>query len=114
MSDPNLSGRPVGPATVPIDGHVMTPVDARELLQTLERGDRFRCDTRLGRARHRGQISFRDESATHSLHGVIDGNHGSAHFDWICSLDLVPESSAHYSWAGVVATTCDAPLSQSS
>jgi NRPS condensation-like uncharacterized protein len=34
---------------------------------------------------------------------IIDGNHVSAHIDRICPLDLDPENSAHYSWAGVLA-----------
>ncbi len=69
----------------------------------LERSDRFRRDTKLGRIFHRGKISFREKSATDSLHVVIDGTHVSAHIDRICPLDLNPDNSAHYSWAGVLA-----------
>jgi NRPS condensation-like uncharacterized protein len=81
----------------------MTPADARELLRMLESSDRFRRDTKLGRVFHHGKVSFREESATDSLHVIIDGNHVSAHIDRICPLDLDPENSAHYSWAGVLA-----------
>lgn len=69
----------------------------------LEHSDRFRRDTKFGRVFHRGKVSFREESATDSLHVVIDGNHVSAHIDRVCPLDLDPEDSAHYSWAGVLA-----------
>lgn len=103
MSEPNATRRPGRVSTAPPDREVMTPVGTRELLRVLERSGRFRRDTKLGRVFHRGKISFREESATDSLHVIIDGNHVSAHIDRICPLDLDPDNSAHYSWAGVLA-----------
>jgi NRPS condensation-like uncharacterized protein len=82
---------------------VITPAGARDLLRMLEHSDHFRRDTKLGRIFHRGKVSFREKSATDSLHVIIDGNHVSAHIDRICPLDLDPGNSAHYSWAGVLA-----------
>ena len=84
-------------------GEVLDRGDMRDLVHTLERSDRFRRDTKLGRVFHRGKTSYRETSATDSLHLVIDGNHVSAHIDRICPLDLDPHSPAHYSWAGVLA-----------
>lgn len=95
--------KPVGRDAVSSDGEVMEPAELRSLLRLLEYSDRFRRDTSVGRIFHRGKVSFRETSATDSLHVVIDGGHVSAHVDRICPLDLDPASDAHYSWVGVLA-----------
>jgi NRPS condensation-like uncharacterized protein len=86
-----------------MDGEVMDRADLKGLLQTLEHSHCFRRDTTIGRIFHRGKVSFRETSATDSLHVIIDGRHVAAHVDRICPLDLDPASDAHYSWAGVLA-----------
>lgn len=69
----------------------------------LERSDRFRRDTALGRGFHRGQVSYRERSATDSLHVVFDGDRVCAHVDRICPLNLDSERFVHYAWSAIMA-----------
>jgi HAD superfamily hydrolase (TIGR01490 family) len=62
--------------------HHFTTDDPAALLRELEESGRFRRDTRLGAIFHRGQVSLREVSPTHSLHITVGkGNKVSAHVD---------------------------------
>ena len=62
--------------------HHFTTADPEALLRELEDSGRFRRDTRLGAILHRGHVSLREVSPTHSLHiPVGKGNRVSAHVD---------------------------------
>jgi HAD superfamily hydrolase (TIGR01490 family) len=76
---------PVEPAADPVRrgaAHHFTTEDPVALLRELESSGRFRRDTRLGAIFHRGQVSLREVSPTHSLHITVGkGNKVSAHVD---------------------------------
>jgi len=62
--------------------HHFTTQDPVALLRELEESGRFRRDTRLGAMFHRGQVSLREVSPTHSLHIIVGkGNQVTAHVD---------------------------------
>jgi HAD superfamily hydrolase (TIGR01490 family) len=62
--------------------HHFTTEDPVALLRELEESGRFRRDTRLGAIFHRGQVSLREVSPTHSLHITVGkGNQVTAHVD---------------------------------
>ncbi|MFN2608811.1 MAG: hypothetical protein ABR511_13130 [Acidimicrobiales bacterium] len=80
-----------------------TDETAAALISALDADDRFHRDTGLGTIYHRGKASFREVSATDSLHLVIDGNRLTAHVDRISPLKRRPDGTVRYSVArGVV------------
>lgn len=85
--------------------HHFTTQDPAALLQELEESGRFRRDTRLGAMFHRGQVSLREMSPTHSLHITIGkGNRVSAHVDRYSPLAAnQPEQVARYALHRVAA-----------
>jgi HAD superfamily hydrolase (TIGR01490 family) len=85
--------------------HHFTTADPAGLLRELEGSGRFRRDTRLGAIFHRGQVSLREVSPTHSLHITIGkGNHVSAHVDRYSPLAAKqPEQLARYALHRVAA-----------
>ncbi len=85
--------------------HHFTTEDPAALLRELEDSGRFRRDTRLGAIFHRGQVSLREVSPTHSLHITIGkGNHVSAHVDRYSPLAAnQPEQLARYALHRVAA-----------
>lgn len=74
-----------------------------DLVAALEADDRFRRDSVFGGIFHLGAISFRDLSATNSLHVVIRGDRVSAHVDEVSPLVMSPDGSRRYAWGRVVA-----------
>ncbi len=85
---------------------VLSPVEgegaaAEALVEALEASSRFRRDGRLGRIFHPGKVSYRELSATNSLHVIVGEGRLSAHVDDICPLRLAPDGSARYSWLPV-------------
>ena len=74
-----------------------------DLVRALEADARFRRDTFLGGILHPGQISFREVSATDSLHVLIRGTHVSAHVDEVSPLVPRSDGSHRYAWGRVVA-----------
>ena len=85
--------------------HHFTTDDPAALLRELEASGRFRRDTRLGAIFHRGQISLREVSPTHSLHITVGkGNKVSAHVDRYSPLaNHQPEQLARYALHRVAA-----------
>jgi len=79
--------------------------DPEALVRELEATGRFRRDSPLGRLFHRGKISLREVSATHSLHITLgDGNRVSAHVDRYSPLaPSQPEDGCRYSLARIAA-----------
>ena len=78
--------------------HHFTAEDPAALLRELEASGRFRRDTRLGAIFHRGKVSLREVSPTHSLHITVgEGNRVSAHVDRYSPLAAhQPEHRARY------------------
>jgi NRPS condensation-like uncharacterized protein len=76
---------------------------ADSLFRALASSHRFRQDTALGAMFHRRSVSFRELSATNSLHVVFHRGHVSAHVDRVSPLNLNPDRPAHYSLARVLA-----------
>jgi hypothetical protein len=74
-----------------------------DLVKALEADDRFRRDTFLGGILHPGRTSFRELSATDSLHVLVQGTRVSAHVDEISPLVLRANGSHRYAWGRVVA-----------
>jgi len=74
-----------------------------DLVRALDGDERFHRDTRLGAILHPGTISFRELSATDSLHILIAGDRVSAHVDEISPLVMRADGSCRYSWGRVVA-----------
>jgi hypothetical protein len=74
-----------------------------DLLKALESDPRFRRDSLLGGIFHLGRISYREVSATDSLHIVISGDEVSAHVDEVSPLRLRSDGSSRYAWGRVVA-----------
>ena len=85
--------------------HHFTTADPTALLRELEESGRFRRDTRLGAIFHRGQVSLREMSPTHSLHITVGkGNRVSAHVDRYSPLAArQPEQVARYAFHRVAA-----------
>jgi len=85
--------------------HHFTTADPEGLVRELEESGRFRRDTRLGAILHRGQVSLREVSPTHSLHITVGkGNHVSAHVDRYSPLAAnQPERLARYALHRVAA-----------
>ena len=85
--------------------HHFTTEDPVALLRELEESGRFRRDTRLGAIFHRGQVSLREVSPTHSLHITVGrGNKVSAHVDRYSPLaSHQPEQVARYAFCRVAA-----------
>ncbi|MGH9149225.1 MAG: hypothetical protein ACRD0D_13385 [Acidimicrobiales bacterium] len=61
------------------------------MIAALEASGRFRRDSWLGRILHPGTVSFREISATDSLHVVIEGGRVSVHVDEISPLRIDPD-----------------------
>lgn len=74
-----------------------------DLIRALDADERFQRDTFLGGIFHPGRTSFRELSATDSLHVVIRGTRISAHVDEISPLVVRPDGSRRYAWGRVVA-----------
>ena len=85
--------------------HRFTTDDPAGLLRELEESGRFRRDSRLGAILHRGQVSLREVSPTHSLHITFGkGNEVSAHVDRYSPLATSqPEQVARYALHRVAA-----------
>lgn len=80
-----------------------TPAETLDLLRTLETDARFRRDSWLGAIFHHGKISFREISATDSLHILIDGSDVSAHVDDVSPLATRSDGTIRYAWGRVLA-----------
>ena len=65
----------------------------------------FRRDTALGRIFHPAKISYREISASDSLHLVFDGDMVAAHIDLLSPLTLDPQRHRQYSTGRVIAHT---------
>jgi hypothetical protein len=74
-----------------------------ELMKALEADPSFRRDSTLGGIFHLGKVSYRETSATNSVHIVIDGDRVSAHIDEVSPLRLRPDGSSRYAWGRVLA-----------
>lgn len=74
-----------------------------DLLKALEANPRFRRDSLLGGIFHVGRISYREVSATDSLHILIAGERISAHVDEVSPLRLRADGSCRYAWGRVLA-----------
>jgi HAD superfamily hydrolase (TIGR01490 family) len=85
--------------------HHFVTEDPAALLHELEKSGRFRRDTRLGSIFHRGKVSLREVSPTHSLHITVGkGNRVSAHVDRYSPLATTqPEQAARYALHRVAA-----------
>lgn len=85
--------------------HHFTTEDPVALLRELEASGRFRRDSRLGAIFHRGQVSLREVSPTHSLHITVGkGNRVTAHVDRYSPLAArQPEQIARYAFHRVAA-----------
>jgi hypothetical protein len=85
--------------------HHFTTADPAAFLRELEESGRFRRDTRLGAIFHRGQVSLREVSPTHSLHITVGkGNKVTAHVDRYSPLaSRQPEQVARYAFHRVAA-----------
>jgi hypothetical protein len=88
---------------VPITGP--TGVDARcDLIRALEVNTSFRRDSFWGGILHPGKVSYREISATDSLHILIDrAGDVSAHVDDVSPLRRRPDGSCRYAWGRVLA-----------
>ncbi|MDQ4133799.1 MAG: condensation domain-containing protein [Actinomycetota bacterium] len=83
-------------------GTSVTVSDPAGLIRALEASGRFRRDTRLGGILHPGEISFRENSPSNSLHVTIVGNRVRAHVDEVSPLDCESHGSRQYSLSRVV------------
>ena len=85
--------------------HRFTTEDPAGLLRELEESGRFRRDTRLGAVFHRGKVSLREVSPSHSLHITVGkGNEVTAHVDRYSPLaSSQPEQLARYALHRVAA-----------
>ena len=79
--------------------------DARcDLIRALEANTSFRRDSFWGGILHPGKVSYREVSATDSLHILIDGaGDVSAHVDDVSPLRRRPDGSCRYAWGRVLA-----------
>lgn len=91
--------------------HVDVPVagptgeEARcDLIKALEANTTFRRDSFWGGILHPGKVSYREVSATESLHILIDRDGNvSAHVDDVSPLRRRSDGSCKYAWGRVVA-----------
>ena len=74
-----------------------------ELMKALEADPSFRRDSVLGGIFHLGKVSYRETSATNSVHIVIAGDRVSAHIDEVSPLRVRPDGSSRYAWGRVLA-----------
>lgn len=79
--------------------------DARcDMIQALEANTSFRRDSFWGGILHPGKVSYREVSATDSLHILIDrAGDVSAHLDDVSPLRRRPDGSCRYAWGRVLA-----------
>jgi hypothetical protein len=79
--------------------------DARcDLIRALEVNTSFRRDSFWGGILHPGKVSYREVSATDSLHILIDRSGDvSAHVDDVSPLRRRPDGSCRYAWGRVLA-----------
>lgn len=91
------------PVNVPITGPQGD--DARcDMIKALDANARFRRDSFWGGILHPGKVSYREVSATDSLHILIDGTGDvSAHVDDVSPLRRRADGSCGYAWGRVVA-----------
>jgi hypothetical protein len=74
------------------------------LLRALDANTSFRRDSFWGGILHPGRMSYREVSATDSLHILIDGaGNVSAHVDDISPLRVRTDGSSRYAWGRVLA-----------
>lgn len=97
--------RPEGQIAPRSRGHHFIVDDPDALVRELEATGRFRRDSRMGRLFHRGKISLREVSPSHSLHITLgDGNRVSAHVDRYSPLAASqPEDGCRYSLPRIAA-----------
>lgn len=75
-----------------------------DLIKALDANGSFRRDSLWGGILHPGRVSYREVSATDSLHILIDGvGNVSAHVDDISPLRIGPDGSSRYAWGRVLA-----------
>jgi hypothetical protein len=72
------------------------------LILALAYSPHFRRDTPWGRIFHPWKLSYREISASDSLHVVFDGRNVSAHVDQRSPLNVDPGQRAHYSTGKVI------------
>jgi hypothetical protein len=79
--------------------------DARcDLIKALDANSTFRRDSFWGGILHPGKVSYREVSATDSLHILIDrAGDVSAHVDDVSPLRRRPDGSCRYAWGRVLA-----------
>jgi hypothetical protein len=79
--------------------------DARcDLIKALEANTTFRRDSLWGGILHPGKVSYREVSATDSLHILIDrAGDVSAHVDDVSPLRRRPDGTCRYAWGRVLA-----------
>ena len=104
VSDPSSTlqsrlevGDPVSPAAT------ASPVDAVALLRHLDVSGRFHRDSGIGRLFHPGQLSFRENVPSNSLHVVVEDNRVAAHVDRVSPLGVQTGGSSGYSLRRAVA-----------
>ncbi len=66
-------------------------------LRRLVSSGRFHRDSGLGRIYHPGSVSLRENTASDSLHIVVNDDHISAHVDRVSPLDGLPDRRSRYS-----------------
>ncbi|MGH9164605.1 MAG: hypothetical protein ACRDZW_03695 [Acidimicrobiales bacterium] len=91
---------PPAPAAAPERPDASDPV---ALLGYLEASGRFHRDSGFGRIFHPGQVSFRENRATESLHVVVHHDRITAHVDLVSPLGLRPRRLSRYSLRRAVA-----------
>lgn len=100
LSPPRAAVRPV-----PGDenaSHLHAPIlPGYRLRRALERNQRFRCDTPIGRMLHVGTSSYREMAPRNAVHITVNGNRISAHVDDVSPLRNDVQGQTHYSWARV-------------
>ncbi len=75
-----------------------------DMIKALEADARFRRDSFWGGILHPGKVSYREISATESLHILIDrAGNVSGHVDDVSPLRRRPDGSARYAWGRVLA-----------
>lgn len=75
-----------------------------DLIRALDANSSFRRDSAWGAVLHPGKISYREVSATNSLHILIDGaGNISAHVDDVSPLRPRADGSFRYAWGRVAA-----------
>lgn len=75
-----------------------------DMIQALKVNSSFRRDSFWGGILHPGKVSYREVSATDSLHILIDrAGDVSAHVDDVSPLRRRPDGSCRYAWGRVLA-----------